>query len=78
VYLQLLTVCILILVAAFAYFQILQPLIRGTPLFPYFSEGEKLEGEIEKEAEGISVQKKEKKLDKLKEQRQQSDAEEGQ
>jgi len=76
-YLQLLTVCLLVLVGTFVYFQILRPLIRSIPLFPFFSKREKVEGEIEQEIETAAVQKKENKLNELKEKRQQDDAKKG-
>jgi len=69
-YLQLLTFAAIVLTGTFIFFQIILPLIRGTPLFPFFSKREEMGGAIETEEEALVVQKEKKKLDKLKEKRQ--------
>ncbi len=64
-YLQLLTFAVIAVVVIFIYFQIIKPLLRGTPLFPFISEREKVEGQIEKEEESLDVRKEKNRLDKL-------------
>ena len=54
-------------IGVFVYFQIIKPLIDNTPLFPFFSEKEKVEGQIAEEEESLEVNKERKKLNKLKE-----------
>ena len=69
-YLQLMTFLFLVSIVIFIYFQIIRPLVKGTPLFPFFSPREKVEGDIEKEQESLDVLKKTKKLEELKEKHQ--------
>ena len=72
-YLQLLTLVVIALVGLFLYFQIISPLVDGTPLFPFFSEREKVEVEIDKEVESIDVNLEKYKLNKLKQKRSKSE-----